>query len=105
MDKLGPVTQSAHSILIAVYLMHLNQPINAIKPTLGQSDLFGLAATEPDEVAAAFIQAPKFTDKEWPEGGEKLGLIFNWPSNQSVPQELKNYTSGRLLIYNKLIVM
>jgi DNA polymerase-3 subunit alpha len=100
MDKLGPVaTQNARSTLIASLPDALKSADQHNKAeALGQSDLFGLLATEPDEVAAAFIHAPKFTDKEWLEGErETLGLYLTGHPINQYRSELKNYTSGRLI--------
>ena len=66
--------------------------------SLGQSDLFGLLATEPDEVEQAFIKAPKFTDNEWLDGEkETLGLYLTGHPINQYRKELKYYTSGRLV--------
>lgn len=100
MDKLGPEqTQSARSTLIASLPDALKSADQHNKAeALGQSDLFGLLATEPEEVAAAFVQAPKFTDNEWLEGErETLGLYLTGHPINQYRAELKNYVSGRLV--------
>ena len=64
---------------------------------LGQSDMFGLLTTEPEDVKNAFADVPEWPDKIWLEyERETLGLyLTGHPINQYLP-ELKNYAAGRL---------
>jgi len=64
----------------------------------GQSDMFGLLTTEPDDVQQAFADVPRWSEKIWLEGEkETLGLyLTGHPINQYL-EELSNYTDGRLV--------
>ncbi len=100
MDLLGPErTQNGRSTLIASLPDAIKSADQHNKAeALGQSDLFGLLATEPEEVAQAFVNAPRFTDNEWLEGErETLGLYLTGHPINQYRQELKHYTSGRLV--------
>jgi DNA polymerase-3 subunit alpha len=66
--------------------------------SFGQSDMFGLLTTEPDEVEQAFADVPLWPEKVWLEGEkDTLGLyLTGHPINQYV-EEIRHYTDGRLV--------
>lgn len=100
LDELGPEkTQAGRSVLIASLPDAMKSADQHHKAqAIGQDDLFGLLATEPEDVAQAFVSAPKFSDNEWLEGErETLGLYLTGHPINQYRQELKHYTSGRLV--------
>jgi len=70
---------------------------HAIAEAHGQSDLFGILTTEPEEVESKFADVPEWPDKVWLEGErETLGLyLTGHPINQYI-KEVKRYSSNRL---------
>ncbi len=105
LDNLGPKTPENESVQAARAILIASLP-DAIKSaaqhnkaeSLGQSDLFGLLATEPEDVASAFVMAPCFSDKEWLNGEkETLGLYLTGHPINQYRKELRSYTSGRLV--------
>ncbi|TRY31249.1 DNA polymerase III subunit alpha [Aliiglaciecola sp. M165] len=64
----------------------------------GQSDMFGLLTTEPEQVEQAFSNVPHWPEKIWLEGEkETLGLYLTGHPINQYAQEIKNYSSGRLV--------
>ncbi|SFC20697.1 DNA polymerase III subunit alpha [Pseudoalteromonas denitrificans] len=108
LDSLGPkvtdkkdksAVQGARATLIASLPDAIKSAAQHNKAQeLGQDDLFGLLATEPEDVAQAFIHVPRFSDNEWLEGEkETLGLYLTGHPINQYRKELKHYTSGRLV--------
>ncbi|CAM4357144.1 DNA polymerase III subunit alpha [Pseudoalteromonas ostreae] len=100
LDQLGPEkTQPARATLLASLkdAMRAADQHNKAE-SLGQTDLFGLLATEPDEVEQAFIKATPLTDNQWLDGEkETLGLYLTGHPINQYRKELKYYTSGKLV--------
>ena len=100
LDQLGPEkTQSGRATLLASLkdAMRAADQHNKAEQ-LGQSDLFGLLATEPDEVEQAFIKATGLTDNEWLDGEkETLGLYLTGHPINQYRRELRHYTSGKIV--------
>ena len=100
LDQLGPdKTQPGRATLLASLKDAMRAADQHHKAeSLGQADLFGLLATEPDEVEQAFIKATDLTDNEWLDGEkETLGLYLTGHPINQYRKELKHYTSGRLV--------
>ena len=66
--------------------------------SFGQSDMFGLLTTEPEDVLQAFADVPVWPEKVWLEGEkDTLGLyLTGHPINQYI-DEIKHYADGRLV--------
>ncbi|NMM41273.1 DNA polymerase III subunit alpha [Pseudoalteromonas arctica] len=100
LDQLGPEkTQPARATLLASLKDAMRAADQHHKAeSLGQTDLFGLLATEPDEVEQAFIKATPLTDNQWLDGEkETLGLYLTGHPINQYRKELKYYTSGKLV--------
>ena len=100
LDQLGPEkTQPGRATLLASLKDAMRAADQHNKAELlGQSDLFGLLATEPDEVEQAFIKATPLTDKQWLDGEkDTLGLYLTGHPINQYRRELGHYTSGRLI--------
>ncbi|MEH6393358.1 DNA polymerase III subunit alpha [Pseudoalteromonas sp.] len=100
LDQLGPEkTQPARATLLASLKDAMRAADQHHKAeSLGQSDLFGLLATEPDEVEQAFIKATPLTDNQWLDGEkETLGLYLTGHPINQYRKELRYYTSGKLV--------
>ncbi|KZN65183.1 DNA polymerase III subunit alpha [Pseudoalteromonas luteoviolacea CPMOR-1] len=100
LDKLGPEKkQGGRATLLASLKDAMKSAEQHHKAEqLGQSDLFGLLAVEPEEVAQAFVQAPPLSDNEWLDGEkETLGLYLTGHPINQYRKELKHYTSGKLV--------
>lgn len=95
LDNLGPHRASILATLpdaIAAADQH------AKAESHGQSDMFGLLTTEPEQVKQAFANVPKWAEKVWLDG-EKLTLglyLTGHPINQYL-EEIKHYSTGRLI--------
>ncbi|WJG08522.1 DNA polymerase III subunit alpha [Aliiglaciecola sp. LCG003] len=64
----------------------------------GQSDMFGLLTTEPDQIEQAFANVPTWPEKVWLDGEkETLGLYLTGHPINQYEQELKHYSSSRLV--------
>jgi DNA polymerase-3 subunit alpha len=95
LDTLGPHRASLMATLpdaIAAADQH------AKAESHGQSDMFGLLTTEPEEVQQAFVDVPLWPEKVWLNGEkETLGLyLTGHPINQYLA-EIKHYTTSRLV--------
>ncbi|MBT0585000.1 DNA polymerase III subunit alpha [Alteromonas sp. SM 2104] len=95
MDNLGPHRAAIMASLpeaIAAADQH------ARAESFGQSDMFGLLNSEPDDVQQAFADVPEWSEKVWLDGEkETLGLyLTGHPINQYI-EELAHYTDGRLV--------
>lgn len=95
MDNLGPHRAAIMASLpeaIAAADQH------AKAESFGQSDMFGLLTTEPEQVKQAFADVPRWPEKVWLEGEkDTLGLyLTGHPINQYV-DEIRHYTDGRLV--------
>ncbi|KTF12596.1 DNA polymerase III subunit alpha [Pseudoalteromonas sp. H103] len=100
LDQLGPEkTQAGRATLLASLKDAMRAADQHNKAELlGQSDLFGLLATEPDEVEQAFIKATGLTDNQWLEGEkDTLGLYLTGHPINQYRKELRYYTSGKLV--------
>ncbi|MCF2859443.1 DNA polymerase III subunit alpha [Pseudoalteromonas sp. SMS1] len=100
LDKLGPdSTQGGRATLLASLKDAMKSAEQHHKAEqLGQSDLFGLLAVEPEEVAQAFVKATPLSDNEWLDGEkETLGLYLTGHPINQYRKELRNYTSGKLV--------
>nr|WP_100656288.1 DNA polymerase III subunit alpha [Alteromonas flava] len=95
MDNLGP-HRAAIMASLPEALAAADQHARA--ESYGQSDMFGLLTTEPDDVKQAFADVPQWSEKIWLEGEkETLGLyLTGHPINQYI-EELSHYTDGRLV--------
>ncbi len=95
MDNLGP-HRAAIMASLPEALAAADQHARA--ESFGQSDMFGLLTTEPEEVQQAFADVPKWSERIWLEGEkETLGLyLTGHPINQYI-EELSHYTDGRLV--------
>ncbi|MCV2885004.1 DNA polymerase III subunit alpha [Aestuariibacter sp. AA17] len=95
MDNLGPHRASLMATLpeaIAAADQH------AKAESFGQSDMFGLLTTEPEEVRQAFSNVPEWPEKVWLDGEkETLGLYLTGHPINQYEAELKHYSSGRLI--------
>ena len=95
LDTLGPHRASIMATLpeaIAAADQH------AKAESHGQSDMFGLLTTEPEQVQQAFANVAKWAEKVWLDG-EKLTLglyLTGHPINQYL-EEIKHYSTGRLI--------
>ncbi|MCF6434575.1 DNA polymerase III subunit alpha [Pseudoalteromonas sp. MMG022] len=100
LDKLGPEkTQPGRATLLASLTGAMKSAEQHHKAeSLGQSDLFGLLAVEPEQVEQAFTSALPLTDNQWLDGEkETLGLYLTGHPINQYRKELKHYTSGRLI--------
>lgn len=94
LDKLGPHRAALHATLPEAMKAAAQ---HALAESHGQSDLFGILTTEPDEVESKFADVAPWPDKVWLEGErETLGLyLTGHPINQYIG-EVKQYSSNRL---------
>lgn len=95
LDSLGPHRASLMATLpdaIAAADQH------AKAESFGQSDMFGLLTTEPEQVKQAFVNVPLWPEKVWLNGEkETLGLyLTGHPINQYL-DEIKHYSTARLV--------
>ena len=95
MDNLGPHRAALMATLpeaIAAAGQH------AKAESFGQSDMFGLLTTEPEDVKQAFAQVPDWPEKVWLDGEkETLGLyLTGHPINQYL-DEIVRYADGKLV--------
>ncbi|CAH9052462.1 DNA polymerase III subunit alpha [Pseudoalteromonas holothuriae] len=100
LDKLGPEkNQPGRATLLASLKGAMKSAEQHHKAeSLGQSDLFGLLAVEPEQVEQAFTSALPLTDNQWLDGEkETLGLYLTGHPINQYRKELKHYTSGRLV--------
>ncbi|GAA0856049.1 DNA polymerase III subunit alpha [Aliiglaciecola litoralis] len=95
MDNLGP-----HRACIMATLPEAMKAADqhAKAESSGQSDMFGLLTTEPEQVEQAFANVPEWPEKVWLDGEkETLGLYLTGHPINQYEQELKHYSSGRLV--------
>lgn len=95
MDNLGPHRASIMSTLPEA-IKAAEQHAKA--ESHGQSDMFGLLTTEPEQVKQAFAVVPEWAEKVWLNGEkETLGLyLTGHPINQYL-KEIRHYARGRLV--------
>ncbi|MBU2977876.1 DNA polymerase III subunit alpha [Alteromonas sp. C1M14] len=95
MDNLGPHRAALMASLpdaIAAAGQH------AKAESFGQSDMFGLLTTEPDDVKQAFADVPEWPEKVWLEGEkETLGLYLTGHPINQYAEEIRQYCDGRLV--------
>ncbi|XOV81421.1 MAG: DNA polymerase III subunit alpha [Aestuariibacter sp.] len=95
MDNLGPHRASLMATLpeaMAAAEQH------AKAESFGQSDMFGLLTSEPEEVSAAFVEVPQWPERQWLDGErETLGLFLTGHPINQYREELQNYCKGRLV--------
>lgn len=95
MDELGPHRATLMATLpdaMAAAEQH------AKAESFGQADMFGLLNSEPEDVKSAFIDVPKWPEKQWLEGEkETLGLYLTGHPINQYRQELSQYCKGRLV--------
>ena len=95
MDNLGPHRATLMASLpdaLAAAGQH------AKAESFGQSDMFGLLTTEPEEVQQAFADVPEWPEKVWLEGEkDTLGLYLTGHPINQYAEELRYYTDGRLV--------
>lgn len=95
MDNLGPHRASLMATLpeaMAAAEQH------AKAESFGQSDMFGLLTSEPEEVSAAFVDVPQWPERQWLDGErETLGLFLTGHPINQYRDELQNYCRGRLV--------
>ncbi|APD91669.1 DNA polymerase III subunit alpha [Alteromonas mediterranea] len=95
MDNLGPHRASLMASLPEA-LAAAGQHAKA--ESFGQSDMFGLLTTEPEEVQQAFADVPEWPEKVWLEGEkDTLGLYLTGHPINQYADELRYYTDGRLV--------
>ncbi len=95
MDQLGP-HRAAMMATLEEAMKGAEQQAKA--EAMGQSDLFGLMAPEPEHAASAFKQVPIWPDEVWLEGErETLGLYLTGHPINRYLVELPHYSSGRLV--------
>lgn len=64
----------------------------------GQSDMFGLMTSEPEDTSGVFADVPKWSEKQWLNGEkETLGLYLTGHPINQYREEIKHYCSGRLI--------
>ena len=64
----------------------------------GQSDMFGLMTSEPEDTTRQFSDVPKWPEKRWLNGEkETLGLYLTGHPINQYREEIKHYCSGRLV--------
>lgn len=95
MDNLGP----HRACLMATLPEALAAADQHAKAELhGQSDMFGLLNTEPEQVEQGFANVPEWQEKTWLEGEkETLGLYLTGHPINQYESELKHYRTGRLV--------
>ncbi|WP_411270633.1 DNA polymerase III subunit alpha [Alteromonas sp. CYL-A6] len=95
MDNLGPHRAALMASLpdaIAAADQH------AKAESYGQSDMFGLLTTEPEDVEQAFADVPPWPEKVWLEGEkDTLGLYLTGHPINQYAQEISHYADGRLV--------
>ncbi len=95
MDNLGPHRAALMATLpeaIAAAGQH------AKAESYGQSDMFGLLTTEPDDVEQAFADVPQWSEKVWLEGEkDTLGLYLTGHPINQYAEEIGHYADGRLV--------
>ncbi len=95
MDNLGPHRAALMATLpeaIAAAGQH------AKAESFGQSDMFGLLTTEPEDVLQAFADVPQWPEKVWLEGEkDTLGLYLTGHPINQYADEIRYYTEGRLV--------
>ena len=95
MDNLGPHRAAIMASLpeaIAAADQH------AKAESFGQSDMFGLLTTEPEQVRQAFAEVPQWPEKVWLDGEkETLGLYLTGHPINQYADEVRNYVDGRLV--------
>lgn len=95
MDDLGPHRACLMATLpeaVAAAEQH------AKAESYGQADMFGLLTSEPEDVKNAFVDVPKWPEKQWLEGEkETLGLYLTGHPINQYRQELSHYCKGRLV--------
>ena len=95
MDNLGP-HRAALMATLPDALAAADQHAKA--ESSGQSDMFGLLTSEPEEVAASFADVPEWPEKQWLDGEkETLGLYLTGHPINQYRDEIKHYCSGRLV--------
>lgn len=95
MDNLGPHRASIMASLpeaLAAADQHAKAEMH------GQSDMFGLLTTEPEQVQNAFANVPEWPEKVWLDGEkETLGLYLTGHPINQYEKEVRHYSSGRLV--------
>ncbi|GFD88160.1 DNA-directed DNA polymerase [Tenacibaculum sp. KUL152] len=95
MDNLGPHRATLMASLPEA-LAAAGQHAKA--ESFGQSDMFGLLTTEPEDVKRAFADVPEWPEKVWLEGEkDTLGLYLTGHPINQYADELRYYTDGRLV--------
>ncbi len=95
MDKLGPHRASLMATLEEA-MKAADQQAKA--QAMGQDDLFGLLAPEPENSAKAFKQVPPWPDEVWLEGErETLGLYLTGHPINRYLAEIHHYCTARLV--------
>ncbi len=95
MDNLGP-HRAALMATLPEALAAAGQHAKA--KSSGQSDMFGLMTSEPEDVSSAFVDVPKWPEKQWLNGEkETLGLYLTGHPINQYREEIKHYSSGRLV--------
>lgn len=95
MDTLGPDRASIMATLPEA-IKAADQHAKA--ESFGQSDMFGLLTTEPEEVEQAFADVPPWPEKVWLEGEkDTLGLYLTGHPINQYAKEIRHYTDGRLV--------
>ncbi|WAJ72360.1 DNA polymerase III subunit alpha [Catenovulum adriaticum] len=100
MDALGPKdVKGPHRAAIMATLSDAMRAADqhAKDEMAGQTDLFGLLTTEPEEVEQAFAKVPMWPEEVWLDGEkETLGLYLTGHPINRYRKELKNYASARI---------
>jgi len=94
MDKLGP---NRASLMASLEKAMRQADQHAKAEEIGQHDLFGVVATEPDDIEHEFEQVPEWPEPVWLDGErETLGLYLTGHPVNRYRKELANYTRGRI---------
>lgn len=95
MDTLGP-HRAALMATLPEAMAAAGQHARA--ESFGQTDMFGLLTTEPEEVQQAFVDVAPWPEKIWLDGEkETLGLYLTGHPINQYAQEIRHYTDWRLV--------
>ncbi|AWL12597.1 DNA-directed DNA polymerase [Saliniradius amylolyticus] len=95
MDNLGPHRAAIHATLPEA-IKAADQHAKA--ESHGQTDMFGLLVSEPEEVKQAFADVPPWAEKVWLDGErDTLGLYLTGHPINQYRKEISQFCQGRLV--------
>ncbi|WP_199609284.1 DNA polymerase III subunit alpha [Flocculibacter collagenilyticus] len=100
MDKLGISPEQGHRATLMATITDAMRAADqhAKAEQMGQSDLFGLLASESEQVEQPFNEVEAWADKKWLEGEqETLGLYLTGHPINAYEREIRHYAPGRLV--------